>query len=866
MEFVRTLWLGLALALGPGPGPAGGHPQPCGVLERLGGSVRLGALLPRAPAARARVRAALARAALAPRLPHNLSLELVAAAPPARDPASLARGLCQALAAPGVRAVLAFPGARPELRQLHFLAAAAETPVLSVLRREARAPLGDPNPFHLQLDWASPLETLLDVLVSVLQAHAWEDVGLVLCRVRDPAGLVALWTARAGGAPKLVLDLGRPEPGAAGLRARLAPLGAPTGGSAPVPVAALLGCDAARALRVLRAAPPGPRWLLGTPLSPEVLPTDGLPLGLLALGEVARPPLEAAIHDAVELVARALGSAARAEPERALPPATVNCHDPRPAGSPSSGRLLARFLANTSFQGRTGPVWVTGSSQVHVSRLFRVWSLRQDPRGAPAWATVGSWRAGRLESEPGGAAARPPPAPGAGGRPKLRVVTLVEHPFVFTREPDEDGQCPAGRLCLAPGTNDSAALDALFAALANGSAPRALRKCCYGYCIDLLERLAEDAPFDFELYIVGDGKYGALRDGRWTGLVGDLLAGRAHMAVTSFSINSARSQVLDFSSPFFSTSLGIMVRARDAASPIGAFTWPLHWSMWLGVFAALHLTALFLTLYEWRSPYGLTPRGRNRATVFSYSSALNLCYAILFGRTVSSKTPKCPTGRFLMNLWAIFCLLVLSSYTANLAAVMVGDKTFEELSGIHDPKERPPQAQRLHHGQVAPGLRGLHRRRLQTTDRGQAFRHGGLRHRTPSELAAHFQPVRVHQPLQVLRLHRLAARQVVQDGALWEARLRRYRDAAGGHLPLLGTLRAVLPGPRQRPAQLSGGARLLPPGAPAHAKRQQAAVLAAHQPENPPRAQHRASGRSRGARAKGSRAAAGHAHGLCRPR
>lgn len=142
MEFVRTLGLCLALALGPGP--AGGHPQPCGVLVPAGGSVRLGALLPRAPAARARVLAALARAALASRLPHNLSLELAAAAPPARDPASLARGLCQALAAPGVAAVLAFPEARPELLQLHFLAAATETPVLSVLRREARAPLGVP--------------------------------------------------------------------------------------------------------------------------------------------------------------------------------------------------------------------------------------------------------------------------------------------------------------------------------------------------------------------------------------------------------------------------------------------------------------------------------------------------------------------------------------------------------------------------------------------------------------------------------------------------------------------------------------------------------------------------------------------------
>lgn len=176
-------------------------------------------------------------------------------------------------------------------------------------------------------------------------------------------------------------------------------------------------------------------------------------------------------------------------------------------------------------------------------------------------------------------------------------------------------------------------------------------------------------------------------DGRWTGLVGDLLAGWAHMAVTSFSINSAE-RVVYFTSPFFSTSLGIMVCARDTASPIGAFTWPLHWSMWLGVFTALHLTALFLTLYEWRSPFGLTPRGRNRGTAFSYSSALNLCYTILFGRTVSSKTPKCPTGRLLMSLWAIFCLLVLSSNTANLAAVMVGDKMFEELSGIHDPKVR----------------------------------------------------------------------------------------------------------------------------------------------------------------------------------
>lgn len=111
--------------------------------------------------------------------------------------------------------------------------------------------------------------------------------------------------------------------------------------------------------------------------------------------------------------------------------------------------------------------------------------------------------------------------------------------------------------------------------------------------------------------------------------------------------------------------------------------------MWLGIFVSLHVTAVFLTLYEWHSPFGLTPRGRDRARVFSLSSALSVCYAILFGRTVSIKTPKCWTGRLLMNLWAIFCLFCLSTYTANLAAVMVGEKTYEQLTGIHDPKVGP---------------------------------------------------------------------------------------------------------------------------------------------------------------------------------
>ncbi|XP_029470117.1 glutamate receptor ionotropic, NMDA 3B-like [Rhinatrema bivittatum] len=540
----------------------------------------------------------------------------------------------------------------------------------------------------------SSLDALLHVPVSFLQASGWEELTLITCQPWDVSGFPdsnGTMTVRA------ILSLQHlDDPGLVQLLCEH--LEGPQNRHVPL---LLLGCDAQRSALVFRTAEERGlltrelHWLISRPLSVEELQTDGVPLGLVAYGEAHRPSMQHFVHDAVNLVTRAIGRVLSVHPELMLAQSTANCHEKRVELEESSGWHLSRFLANTSFHGITGRVSVTNTSLIHMERRYSIWSLRRDSVGNPRWVTVGSWMNGRMEVKDRGWRSQMERDRSKGNsfsRTKLRVVTLVEHPFVFTREVDEDGVCPAGQLCLDPHTNDSVVLDALFEDLGSGnsSVPQQYKKCCYGYCIDLLEKLAEDLQFDFELYIVGDGKYGAWKNGRWTGLVGDLLSGTAHMAVTSFSINSVRSGIIDFTSPFFSSSLGILVRTKDTTSPIGAFMWPLHWTMWVGVFVALHVTALFLTFYEWKSPFGMTPNGRNLMKIFSYSSALNLCYAILFGRIVSSKTPKCCTGRFLMNLWAIFCLLVLSSYTANLAAVMVGEKTFEELSGIHDPKLHHP--------------------------------------------------------------------------------------------------------------------------------------------------------------------------------
>ncbi|CAJ1059509.1 LOW QUALITY PROTEIN: glutamate receptor ionotropic%2C NMDA 3B [Xyrichtys novacula] len=742
----RTLRVFLLLLLLLAP-PCLLHPQPCHLLAQIGHSVRVGALLPAQRAARVRVQAALNRAAAALRrdrerdrdldldldldrdldrdrdnfLPYNLSLELVSRQPAAADPQSVIRIVCEGVVVRGVSAVLAFPQSREELLQVDLLASYLEIPFLSVFEHEE--PLRTQNRFHLQMVTGVPESSLSDLLLAVLQRSGRREGNVVLCRGwEESGGLLQLlddWSdkgeswAGGGGATwhlRAVLNLTQSSHDDTQIHDFLS---RHFRQNQSLPTSVLLfGADPQCAAAVLRSAQdlgltlPMMHWVLGQPLSPDALHAIGLPLGLLAYGEVQRKPLDFYVRDALMLITRAVSTATMVRPDLALIQNMKNCYDQ----VTSSGQYLSRFLFNTSFSGLTGPVRVhQNQSQVLTSQRFHIWSLRRDALGQPTWVTVGSWEGGELQVEDQGVwqGPKPPHRTEGGGRrikgrwragmpvagSRVRVVTLVEHPFVFTRDVDDEGSCPAGQFCLDASTNSSEVLERVFreVAVGNGSfLPAEYSKCCYGYCIDLLEKLAEDLGFQFDLYIVGDGKYGAWKGGRWTGLVGDLLNGLADMAVTSFSINSARSRVIDFTSPFFSTSLGILVRSKDTAAPIGAFMWPLHWSMWVGIFLALHITALFLTLYEWKSPYGMTPHGRNRVRVFSYSSALNLCYAILFGRTVSSKTPKCWTGRFLMNLWAIFCLLVLSSYTANLAAVMVGEKTFEEVSGIHDAKLHHP--------------------------------------------------------------------------------------------------------------------------------------------------------------------------------
>ena len=81
------------------------------------------------------------------------------------------------------------------------------------------------------------------------------------------------------------------------------------------------------------------------------------------------------------------------------------------------------------------------------------------------------------------------------------------------------------------------------------------KHCCYGYCIDLLQKLSQTCNFTFSLHL-SNNSYGSLEKNKttdkseWNGLIGQLVREQADLIVAPLTINPERAQVMEFSKPF----------------------------------------------------------------------------------------------------------------------------------------------------------------------------------------------------------------------------------------------------------------------------------------------------------------------------
>ncbi|XP_076458544.1 glutamate receptor ionotropic, NMDA 2B-like [Babylonia areolata] len=183
------------------------------------------------------------------------------------------------------------------------------------------------------------------------------------------------------------------------------------------------------------------------------------------------------------------------------------------------------------------------------------------------------------------------------------------------------------------------------------------------------------------------------RHGQWDGLIRELLDGRADMAVTSLRISEDRARAVSFSEPYLETGITIIVAIREGAISATAFLEPYDYPSWCLILVfSVHTVGASIFVCEWLSPYGMD-RGRVRLTEhrFSLFRTFWLMWAMLFGAAVSTNSPRGVSSKFLANIWALFALVFLASYTANLAAFMITKEEYFDLSGIQDWRLQNPQ-------------------------------------------------------------------------------------------------------------------------------------------------------------------------------
>eukprot|EP00063_Salmo_salar_P013343 XP_013988178.1 PREDICTED: glutamate receptor ionotropic, NMDA 1-like isoform X2 [Salmo salar] len=278
---------------------------------------------------------------------------------------------------------------------------------------------------------------------------------------------------------------------------------------------------------------------------------------------------------------------------------------------------------------------------------------------------------------------------------RLKIVTIHQEPFVYVKPTEQDGTCKEEKTL-----NGVADIKKVICTGPNETIPGRpiVPQCCYGFCIDLLIKLAGTMNFTYEVHLVADGKFGTQErvnnsnKKEWNGMMGELLGGLADMIVAPLTINNERAQYIEFSKPFKYQGLTILVKKEIPRSTLDSFMQPFQSTLWLLVGLSVHVVAVMLYLLDRFSPFGRfkVNSEEEEEDALTLSSAMWFSWGVLLNSGIGEGAPRSFSARILGMVWAGFAMIIVASYTANLAAFLVLDRPEERITGINDPRLRNP--------------------------------------------------------------------------------------------------------------------------------------------------------------------------------
>ncbi|KAI5647011.1 receptor family ligand binding region domain-containing protein [Phthorimaea operculella] len=214
-----------------------------------------------------------------------------------------------------------------------------------------------------------------------------------------------------------------------------------------------------------------------------------------------------------------------------------------------------------------------------------------------------------------------------------------------------------------------------------------------GFCKDLAELVARKMGIKYELRVVKDAEYGieSPLEG-WTGMIGEIVRKEADIAIAPLAVTPDRERVVDFSEPFLAVDNPTMhSRIPKQLTDTFSFLRPLSKEIWLCVLFSFFAVSIVLFLvsrfspHEWRSvsvsdthldqPVSST----NEIILHNEFSIWNSFWFSLgsFMQQGSDVVPRSLSGRIVGTVWWFFALILVCSYTANLAAYLIVERISE---------------------------------------------------------------------------------------------------------------------------------------------------------------------------------------------
>lgn len=136
----------------------------------------------------------------------------------------------------------------------------------------------------------------------------------------------------------------------------------------------------------------------------------------------------------------------------------------------------------------------------------------------------------------------------------FKIAIRIEEPFIMLRKPKDETEFLEG--------NDR----------------------YEGYCVELIQRIQQQLRFKYEFELVADGKNGNFdkEKNEWNGLIGEIIKGKADLAIADLTITYDRKKVVDFTNPFMNLGIGILfTKPVPKEKNLFSFLDPFTTSVWI---------------------------------------------------------------------------------------------------------------------------------------------------------------------------------------------------------------------------------------------------------------------------------------------